>query len=322
MKKIVLIGIFALFATGLGLGLAGWYFGVLPRSLQCRLKPFCQEAVTADQETQAAGVKNIIFDLGGVLLETDSKAMTGLVGTWRMSSYLLTHQTNPIDVLKRLINFLCEEEGFHPPAGEPVACWYGEPMPPMLCAWQKGQLEGQKAIEKLCAHIQNFWERQQAGGPRYFASKTERDLIIDLLRIIFDVRQRIQTTVPVKASWQLLERLAAQKNEDGTRRYRFFVLSNVDAEMVPELHKKFPQLFTYFDGGQGIYSGCDGCLKPEPAAYETLCKRYSLDPQECLFIDDQEENVHAARAYGMLAAHWNAERPKEMENLLHKLNIV
>ena len=32
-------------------------------------------------------------------------------------------------------------------------------------------------------------------------------------------------------------------------------------------------------------------LKPEPAIYQTLLEKYSLNPAECLFIDDSPANV-------------------------------
>jgi len=44
-----------------------------------------------------------------------------------------------------------------------------------------------------------------------------------------------------------------------------------------------------------------GVAKPDPAIYAAAASALGVDPGECLFIDDQTANVHAARAAGMLA---------------------
>ena len=45
-------------------------------------------------------------------------------------------------------------------------------------------------------------------------------------------------------------------------------------------------------------------LKPDPAIYHRLLDRNGLVAGECLFIDDSEKNVLAARAVGMAAHHF------------------
>ncbi len=48
-----------------------------------------------------------------------------------------------------------------------------------------------------------------------------------------------------------------------------------------------------------------GCRKPEPEIYELTLERLGGTPaEECLFIDDVEPNVEAARALGMSAVHY------------------
>lgn len=39
-------------------------------------------------------------------------------------------------------------------------------------------------------------------------------------------------------------------------------------------------------------------VKPEPGIYEALIDKYNLVPEECVFLDDKEENVKAARECG------------------------
>ena len=51
-----------------------------------------------------------------------------------------------------------------------------------------------------------------------------------------------------------------------------------------------------FDGC--IFSFREGIAKPDPEIYMTLLRRYDLKAEECVFIDDTEENVLSAENLG------------------------
>lgn len=53
----------------------------------------------------------------------------------------------------------------------------------------------------------------------------------------------------------------------------------------------------YFEGG--IVSGDVGMRKPNPEIWKMLIKKYSLNPEECLFVDDKEKNCLVAKSLGM-----------------------
>lgn len=53
----------------------------------------------------------------------------------------------------------------------------------------------------------------------------------------------------------------------------------------------------YMDGG--VFSCFEHVLKPDERIYRILCERYSLDPKQCVFIDDTAKNVQAAEKLGM-----------------------
>ncbi|MGW0531631.1 HAD family hydrolase [Streptomyces sp. NPDC003032] len=49
-----------------------------------------------------------------------------------------------------------------------------------------------------------------------------------------------------------------------------------------------------------VISSADlGVTKPDPRIYETAVERAGVAPGRCLFVDDRQENVEAARALGM-----------------------
>jgi FMN phosphatase YigB (HAD superfamily) len=47
--------------------------------------------------------------------------------------------------------------------------------------------------------------------------------------------------------------------------------------------------------------------KPDREIYELMCRRMSITPEETVFVDDNLDNVAAARAYGMEAVHFGAD---------------
>src|SRR5690606_12702100 len=50
-----------------------------------------------------------------------------------------------------------------------------------------------------------------------------------------------------------------------------------------------------------VYSHEIGVEKPDPEAFGAVCESLGVRPESCLFVDDAEPNVLAARAVGMQA---------------------
>ena len=48
------------------------------------------------------------------------------------------------------------------------------------------------------------------------------------------------------------------------------------------------------------YSHEVGLQKPDPRIYRLTCERLALQPSEVVFVDDRQENVDAAQAFGMI----------------------
>lgn len=84
------------------------------------------------------------------------------------------------------------------------------------------------------------------------------------------------------------------------RGYRLYCLSNMAVEYYDYLKER--EVFRYFEGR--IISGLVKAVKPEEEIYRMLLERYSLDPQETLFIDDLEKNIEAARQLGFRTVHF------------------
>ena len=78
--------------------------------------------------------------------------------------------------------------------------------------------------------------------------------------------------------------------------YGIYGLTNWSAETFPMIRDTYP-IFGEFDGI--VVSGEEHLLKPNAAIYHCLLERYNLQAEESIFIDDNADNVAAAKAVGM-----------------------
>ena len=74
-----------------------------------------------------------------------------------------------------------------------------------------------------------------------------------------------------------------------------YLVSNASRRQ-PEYWPRVPgsQLF-----GGTVISACHRCVKPQAAIYRIALEQFRLRPEECLFIDDMEQNIQGARAVGI-----------------------
>jgi putative hydrolase of the HAD superfamily len=99
------------------------------------------------------------------------------------------------------------------------------------------------------------------------------------------------------------------------RGFRMAILTNNVREWEPLWRAMLPvdEIFDLV-----VDSGFVGMRKPDREIYELTLERLGLPAQECLFVDDTDVNVEAARELGMSAVHFlsNAQAIPEMEAAL------
>lgn len=78
--------------------------------------------------------------------------------------------------------------------------------------------------------------------------------------------------------------------------YRIFILSNYGEKPFADSKLRMPFL-KYADGQLISYEIRE--IKPTPVIYQTLCDRFSIVPNEAVFIDDSPANIAGAAAYGL-----------------------
>lgn len=72
--------------------------------------------------------------------------------------------------------------------------------------------------------------------------------------------------------------------------YKTYILSNAPLDLPDYLSKH--DLDKYFIGK--VISAEEKMTKPNKEIYELLLNRFSLNPEECLFLDDKPENIQGA----------------------------
>ncbi len=95
--------------------------------------------------------------------------------------------------------------------------------------------------------------------------------------------------------------------------YKLYGLTNW-CSRVHTTMKQYP-IFQLLDGK--IISSEEHVVKPSPVIYERLCRKFGLNPDECVFTDDTLVNVEGARDFGMHAIHF--ENAHQYERELNKI---
>lgn len=79
-------------------------------------------------------------------------------------------------------------------------------------------------------------------------------------------------------------------------RHKLLLLSNTDVERFGFIRKTFPEVLIF---DEYVLSFEVGFLKPHPQIYQEALKKAKARAEECVFIDDLEENIEGARNVGL-----------------------
>jgi putative hydrolase of the HAD superfamily len=146
-------------------------------------------------------------------------------------------------------------------------------------------------------------EKGQIDVPTYFARLSERAPAILGTEINMESYARFWRQSAPGVHWMVVHKIRDLKR----RGIRLGLLTNNVKEFGEHWRTMFP-LDDLFE--EVVDSSHVGMRKPEREIYELTCSRMGIVPTEAVFIDDNADNVAAARAYGMEAVHFK-ENPWE-----------
>lgn len=100
------------------------------------------------------------------------------------------------------------------------------------------------------------------------------------------------------------------------RGYNVYLLTNYPRSFFEHHSAHEFDFLDYVDGW--VVSSHIGIMKPDRRIYETLMAKYSLEANECLFVDDRQPNIDGAAAVGINTLHFVTMRQarEDMERLL------
>ena len=140
-------------------------------------------------------------------------------------------------------------------------------------------------------------EKGQLDVASYFARLSERAPAILGTEIDMESYARFWRSTAPGVHWMVVHKIRELKD----RGLRLGLLTNNVKEFGEHWRTMFP-LDELFE--EVVDSSHVGMRKPERGIYELTCQRMGIVPTEAVFIDDNADNVAAARAYGMQAVHF------------------
>jgi putative hydrolase of the HAD superfamily len=116
---------------------------------------------------------------------------------------------------------------------------------------------------------------------------------------------------PIGANLALVERLRPP--------YKISVLSNADVSLRGRLVEEM-RIHHLFD--DIVCSAEVGMAKPEPEIFRLAAARLGVAPEECVFVDDWDQNIDAARQVGMIGVLYRVDKGDDLAALLAAAGVV
>lgn len=224
----------------------------------------------------------ILFDLGGILFETDYSKALWFLGPKNLMGHATQHflfsksdSQSEISIRKKfyqVLNAINQTETNH----YGVHDENGYPLPEIMCDW----LSSRKPNKEILHHVFNEIEKH----PEWFTSFVEQTLVKRMAIMIFDPITFIHTRKPIKDGITLLKECKDQG-------FEVYILSNWDQESFQLLRKEYTEIFDLCDGF--FISGNLHLVKPSRDIFEYVKQQ---NPHiHWILIDDQKENTDAAK---------------------------
>ena len=244
-------------------------------------------------------IKNIVFDLDGVLVDTDYFKILRSIGLCHTLLFIIRYLRFPTK------NYFFEKIKHLKRDSQDFATHQGNRIPPIIIDWLSGN-DSNKNIKKI---IQNYLQKINLGI-------LERNITNRISEVVFDPNLLVSTRKLNKNGYSLLLELSERKS------YDFYILSNWDKESFALLKRKYPSIF---ERAKGIMiSGDEHCLKPSKAIYIKFFDRFSLQKKDTLFIDDEYNNILTLEKMNCHAVHFDKTTysRKFKDNILSELFLL
>lgn len=240
-------------------------------------------------------IKHIIWDLSGTIVKATTKKIPVKKRTDAALFFYLWGATKKQSTLvKQALAILHQIKVPSYKNYAHVLLSNGQLVPPIVSAWLAGKYSSTEIITKAIQYSNSLLDHK-------LISKQNQIKIKRLFSTGFDPYIIAKSMSVIRQSLKLIKACSHAK------RTNLYILSNWDKESF-DLLCTLPyaqNILKYFNSDNIAISGQLGLLKPNTTMYSFLLNTYKLRPEECLFIDDQQENLDSAQKLGIHGYHYN-----------------
>jgi len=168
----------------------------------------------------------------------------------------------------------------------------------------EGRVHVDGAVATVAAEpVTHDWHRMEIGEitlGQWFAGVQARAPEVLGQEIDMDAYLRFMAEMPIGVHWAVVHR-ARELRASGMS---VALLTNNVAEWGDQWRAMIPveELFDVV-----VDSSAVGMRKPDPRIYRLTCEQLGVAPDGCVFVDDNADNVAAARALGMETVHFGED---------------
>ncbi len=259
-------------------------------------------------------IKAVIYDLHGVLSKIDNLGVAGEIGFMDAVFYHLFDATKFSGIEQRLLATLEAIGGKQEPHDGHVVCnGHLKPLPKLMCRWMDGSFDALAEKPVMMAQLKHLY------CTGFFKNSREYRVLRNLITCMFFEPHRLN-----KHKKPIQEMLAIAKEIQCKGKHRQFLLSNIDKLGFADLLTcKMGHLLKQVIAEKDLIASAHiGYNKPHPNAYLHIVNLHGFRPEECVFLDDQLENVLAASKLGMVGIHVKDKNYKDVRKQLVALGVL
>lgn len=265
------------------------------------------------QSTQAKKYL-IIWDLGDALVYVSYLGMATKIGLPELAWYQLFEAKERGQIQNMLFDVLEEYGGKQEgPDQEKSYHTAHRPLPKVFHDWLAGKISNpEKLVKKIHKKINQLY------GAGYFKSNLEYRVAKNGVAAMFNPEALIANTYVCKEALEIVQEIALTGIHQQT------ILSNWDGVSYEDF-KASPagiELSRYFNMDAVIISGLVKLMKPQVNIFDYCLEKTKIPVENWIFIDDQQENVDAARRYGITAIQVKNHNFKQLRKELKALGVL
>lgn len=256
----------------------------------------------------------IIWDLGGALVDVSYFGMAMEIGLPDLIWYQLFVAKDKNQIQDLLFDVM-EEYGGKQECSDLEKIYHAQhrALPKVFRDWLAGKiLNPKKLVKRIHRKIEQLY------GAGYFTSNLEYRIAKNGIAAMFNPEALIANISVCKEALAMVQEIALAGVHQQT------ILSNWDGVSYDNF-KASPvgkEIARYFNMDAVIISGLVKRTKPQQSMFDYCAEKYTIPIKDWIVIDDQLENVEAARRYGITAIQIKDHDFKQLRKELKALGVL